>query len=105
MNKIEREKSFYNFLEAKLELLDHFVIRPGNRLNTILFKEEFTFDNWLKGNIGRRLYSTSYKPNKPIILGKEYIAEPLNEVMCGFEYSIYRFVNYNFKMKTYKYKQ
>ena len=100
MKASERERKFYEFLDCKLELLMHFVIKPSNGLNPILFKEEFTFDEWLKGSIGRREYSTGYKEAKPNIFGDIQIQNS-KTLMYGFEYSIYRFVNYNFKVYYY----
>ena len=97
----KREKEFYKFLDCKIDLMMPFSIRPSNQINPILFKEEFTFDNWLNGIIGKRLYKTGFKQLKPSIFGAQYNVRE-NALMYGFEYSIYRFVNYNFKLTTIK---
>lgn len=99
MTPKEREKEFYKFLQCKIDLLLHFVVRPSNGLDTILFKDEFTFDNWISGKIGRRLYKTGFKTIYPTIMNKREV-ENDKTLAIGYEYSIFRFVNYNFKRKT-----
>lgn len=92
-------KEFNKYLDCKLELYTHFVKvnnkQPVDYCNEAFFKEEFTFDNWLKGKIGQRLYKTGFNLQKPKLFNQTYNSK--NKVLIGYEYSIYRFVNYNFK--------
>lgn len=103
--KEDTPEEFMHYIKCRLELFTEFIINkekdPVNIYNRMLFKEEFTYENWLKGKIGRRLYKTGFETissNEVSILGykfKELDVSP--SVTEGFEYSIYRFKKYNFK--------
>ena len=98
-----RSKEFIKYINCRIELFTSFVsnnpVYPYQIYNEALFREEFTFDNWLKGKIGKRLYKSGLRKitNKPVIFGKEYYCKSNNDLQEGFEYSIYRGVPYNFK--------
>ncbi len=101
------KNDFLEYLEHKLDLSEIFIYGTHKTYNRQsdkhIFKEEFTYDNWKVGKIGRRLYKTGFKANTPVIFGEVYKED--DSKLFGHEYAIYRGIPYNFKVKQINYKK
>ena len=98
-------EEFMRYLTCKIELMPHFLHvssdpSPSQITNNVLFKQEFTYDNWLSSKIGKRYYKTGFSKitsKGATIFGKHHEVKDNFYITEGYEYSIYRFINYNFK--------
>ena len=89
--KKDTPEEFMKYLKCRLELFPEFVSvnpkYPADICNEVLFKEEFTYKNWLKGKmgIGKRLYRTGFDTittKGPIMFGERVSVKDSKRIMA-----------------------
>lgn len=104
-------EEFFRYLKCRIDLFPQFIFTNNN----VFFREEFTYENWLKGVNGKACYGgamdISSRRHKTALrtisakgiesFGQLIKVKDSVVVQEGFEYSIYRFVKYNFKRKIF----
>ena len=92
-------KDFMEYLDCKLEL--YYLFNYGERSpDKYIFRDDWTFENWQKGEIGKRLYRKFDSHSKMVNIVPYTVHRSVvkNPVKIWYNYSIYRSVSNNHKL-------